>query len=293
MERAKDLVRGLARAASRAVVRPAPVRSVLRRLAKANVLPSSVWRHLPASQVVSFEVRGRALRCQLPDTDGVARELDWIGISGDEAATIDAVADLASAPGATIDVGANVGLYTTIAAACSDDPVWAFEPVPRTFKILEENLERNDLAARVQAARRAVGRDEGRTSFHVPWGDCPSSASLAQDGYRGLEGELIEVEVVRLDDVIDPTVPVSLVKIDVEGFEDAVLDGMQSLIDRWAPSIVLESNHDGPYAEVEARLRDHGYRFSQLRPEGRRPVDTIRTSEAERFRNFLCEPAAS
>lgn len=286
-------IKSVARSLVSVSTRPELVRRAIRRLARARVIPRSVWRHLPAARIVEFDVAGRRIRCELPDTDGVARELDWIGVRGEEAATIQVIAKLAASSEATVDVGANVGLYTTIAATCSDGPVWAFEPVPRTFEILEKNVERNDLGDQVQVARRAVGRDKGRTSFHVPWGDCPSSASLSATGYRGLEGELIEVDVVRLDDALDPDVPVGLVKIDVEGFEDAVIDGMSNLITRWSPSIVLESNHDGPYAEVEARLRSHGYQFAQLRPEGPRAVDSLRTGADERYRNFLCEPAST
>ena len=290
MTRVIGQVRRVARAMIRALVSVAIVRAGLRRLARARLLPPVIWRHLPASRIVEFEVAGQMLRCQLPDTDGVARELDWIGTSGHEAATIDVFAELASGPGAIVDVGANVGLYTVIAAASSADPVWAFEPVPRTFRILDENLARNGFGGAVRVAQRAVGRESAVTSFHVPWGDCPSSASLDETGYRVLEGELIEVEVVRLDDVVDETVPYGLVKIDVEGFEHAVIDGMENLIRRWSPAIILESNYDGPAEAVETLLRGHGYSFSQLGADGPKPVSTIRTDEDEQFRNFLCQP---
>lgn len=281
------------RFASRQIVSVPGMRSLLRMFVRAGVVPRRVWAHLPPAEVVSFDVGGRTVRCMLPDTDGVARELDWIGVKGDEAATIEAIARLARRPGASVDVGANVGLYSVIAASCSDDPVFAFEPVPRTFDVLQQNLELNGMGDRVQTRRAAVGSEGGSARFHVPWGDCPSSASLGADGYRGLEGEVIDVDIVSLDEFLDPDDVVSFVKIDVEGQEHVVLDGMTGIIERWGPAIVLESNHDGPSEEVERRLRVHGYTFNQLRPEGPVPVTTIRTGRDERFRNFLCEPASA
>ncbi len=289
---ASGAIRGLVRAASAGLIRIPGLRRLVRALARRHLVPAVIWRHLPASDVVSFAVAGREVRCALPDTDGVARELDWIGPVGDEAPTIRAIADLASKPGQVIDVGANVGLYSVIAGVCSTDPVRAYEPVPRTFAELEANLERNRLTERVALRRAAVGATSGRVSFHVPFGESPSSASLSPDGYRGLEGELIDVDVVRLDDEIGDE-PIALVKIDVEGHEHEVLDGMVGLLSKQQPPVILESNHDGPTSEVEARLRPHGYVFLQLRPDGPTPVDSLATTPDERFRNFLCVPAAS
>lgn len=283
-------VQDVLRACAKAIVAFPGARPIVRKLAQAGLIPRVVWRHLPPTPVVKFAIEGVNLSCALPDTDGVARELDWVGLSGDEAATIRVVARYAARPGVVVDVGANVGLYSLVAALFSEEAVRSYEPVPRTFTALLANLERNALGGSVIATCAAVGVASGRAAFHVPFGESPSSASLGPAGFRGLDGEVIDVAVVTLDEELADVEAIALVKVDVEGFEHLVLEGMQSVLQTHGPPIILESNHDGPFLEVEAKLQSQGYGFKQLRPEGPVVVESLRTAPNERFRNFLCEP---
>ncbi len=283
-----DDIKALGRRATGLLTSTAASRQAIGKLTQRGAIPRRVWHHLPPGGLVDFELPGgESVSLQLPDTDGVARELQWVGVSGAEAATIDAIYTHARQARTILDIGANVGLYTVIAALANPDAkVVAFEPVPSTFAVLGENLARNGLTD-LEHHNIAVGAESGTASFHVPYGDCPSSASFDESGFRGLDGEVVEVDVVTIDEIIAGDDPVDFVKIDVEGFEPLVLEGMTATIERCHPAIVLESNYDGPADEVAGILHDHGYEAAQLRPEGPRVVTSIRTTPDEAYRNFV------
>ena len=134
-----------------------------------------------------------------------------------------------------IDVGANVGTYTLIAASQvgSGGTVWGFEPTPRTFEICKLNLELNGLQERAHMIRAAVSDRAGRAKLRL--------FELA--GHNTLFGahddpSAIEVETVTLDEAMAPGARVDVVKIDAEGAEPLILRGMRRVIED-NPSIRL------------------------------------------------------
>lgn len=130
-------------------------------------------------------------------------------------------------PGMTVlDVGAHIGYYTALFSRLVGESgrVWAFEPHPENFAVLEANARGRNVR-RLQAA---VGEAPGRATLHVSPGS--SNHSLAP-GYTESRGSL-EVERVALDAWHDAgELPrVDFVKIDVEGGEAGVLAGMARLL---------------------------------------------------------------
>jgi FkbM family methyltransferase len=135
-------------------------------------------------------------------------------------------------PGMTfVDVGARVGL-STLAGARAVGPsgkVLAVEPVPLSFDLLNRALAINGLIHRVEAKRQAVGARRERCKFFV--GNVLGHSSLIRSDALSTASTIeIEVEVSPLDDLVRPGVRVDLVKIDVEGAELAVLEGMSRVI---------------------------------------------------------------
>ncbi len=128
------------------------------------------------------------------------------------------------------DVGANVGLLTIACARAtgSAGKVHAFEPDPAVRRQLEKTLHLNGLSWVDVHAAAAGGANEtlqfnvspiiGHSSLY----ELPTNESVG--------GQAIEVQVVRLDDVISTTAPLNVVKIDVEGAELDVLAGMSGHI---------------------------------------------------------------
>ena len=124
-----------------------------------------------------------------------------------------------------IDIGANQGLYSLIAAsnpACVR--AIAFEPVAATFAVLNQNLELNGLSDRVQALQMGISDRQGRCDIHVPPGHT-GMASLAGEHKAPDRCETLEVETIaapQLDDLLPDDHPL-IVKVDVEGHEATVI----------------------------------------------------------------------
>lgn len=137
-----------------------------------------------------------------------------------------------------VDVGAHVGTLT-VAGARRVGPtgkVFAFEPTPATFELLERTLDLNGLKW-ATARRVACGcRREQRTLYLGPVLGHSSLFPL-HEGYDASSAESmiasessVDVEVVPLDDFFHPGERVDFVKIDVEGAEIEVLTGMRRVI---------------------------------------------------------------
>jgi len=164
-----------------------------------------------------------------------------------------------------VDVGANVGSYTVLAAAAGAEVV-AFEPVPSTFLGLESNVLLNRLQGRVSARNLGLAGTPGRLAF---------TAGLDTVNHvlrPGEDAEAVEVPVSTLDVELSGREPAAL-KIDVEGFELPVLDGGEATLASPAlKAVVLETNGSGEGygvqdAELFARMARHGFQ-----PAGYDPV---------------------
>ena len=151
------------------------------------------------------------------------------------------MATLLRAEGGFVDVGANTGLYSVLAAHMTDTRrIIAFEPNPAALAALRRNLAINHFADRVTIHPVALSDRQGRLALYLPdaaHGQIETSASLEPD-FQVAAGS-IEVDVRRLDDIgIDTRVAV--IKVDIEGHEHAFLRGARDLIDRDRPFIFAE-----------------------------------------------------
>ena len=208
---------------------------------------------------------GARFWCDL--ADGIARDVCLVGHYEPQVSRV--VTQLLS-PGMTVvDAGANWGYFTLLAASLVGPAgrVLAFEPDPRVFDLLQRNLSLNAFA-HVTALPLAASR---------------STTTLVLDGYaenasnRGVsrvrEGGSASatsflVHAARMDDVLEQREirAVDLIKIDVEGAEDAVLDGMRAGLAAGRYRRILIELHPALLAERGQSpdqccqmLRDAGY----------------------------------
>jgi FkbM family methyltransferase len=189
-----------------------------------------------------------------------------------------------------IDVGANVGWHALLMATCVGPRgrVFAFEPNDTTRARLTAAVQANNLGT-VTIDPRAVSDRAGAAAFQAPsagefW-DGTGRLTRGQDGGRLVECVTIDACVAELG--IDR---LTLMKIDVEGWELSVLRGAAHTLKTHGPSVVFEydpayvSRCGGTPDALTAALVGAGYRLYALHP--RRPrtrVDRL----AERGGNFL------
>lgn len=157
-----------------------------------------------------------------------------------------------------IDVGANIGHYTKRMSELvgSQGRVFAFEPMTATFDLLSTN------AARFRHDNVSLLNFAASDACRLVHMDLPSFESGAANYYQAhitSNGSGTAVMSVRIDALELPQ-PVRLVKIDAEGHERSVVAGMEQLILRDHPVIVLEYSTDAPEEFLLAR----GYRRSYI-----------------------------
>jgi FkbM family methyltransferase len=121
--------------------------------------------------------------------------------------------------GRFFDVGAHIGAYTLIASEEEKASIFAFEPHPLTFRQLKHNVELNG-RTNVILLNAAAGRET--TSVFLT--DVGGSATNHLLSHR--RENAIAVPCLRLDEVCaEHGVTPEYIKIDVEGFEQEVLEG--------------------------------------------------------------------
>lgn len=150
-------------------------------------------------------------------------------------------------PGLVIDVGSNTGFYALLAASASArNAVLAFEPMAEIAERARRNAVRNDLAGRIHVHQVALGDRNGTAEFYVPpdaHGLVETSASLRRD-FKGEPATIRPVSSRRLDRALLrgrwAAKRISLIKIDVEGHEAAVLNGARWTIRLRRPVLFVE-----------------------------------------------------
>lgn len=163
-------------------------------------------------------------------------------------------------PGNTvIEVGANIGAHTVPLARLvgAHGHVHAFEPQPVIFQNLCANIALNSLL-NVHTYSQAAGSVSGQAIL-------PLVDYTKLGNFGGVEllnqGEGTAVPVVRLDDVLTDLTYVSLLKLDVEGWEQSVMEGASDLIARHRPMIYLENDRTDKSQSLIEHIQKLDYRL--------------------------------
>ena len=134
-------------------------------------------------------------------------------------------------PGDTvIDVGASFGYYTTLGSALAgpSGKVFSFEPSPVASRVIEEAILDSGIR-NIVLTKAAVGKAAGSVPLYLPDGGSLHSPSIL---YSDPAYSPVQVPVISLDGFgpLQGVPKVKLVKIDVEGYEPDVLEGMEHLV---------------------------------------------------------------
>ncbi len=174
------------------------------------------------------------------------------------------------------DVGANIGLYSVIAAGVRQSHVIALEPVPITIQGLKRNIALNNLGHLVDVQEVGAGEKDERTYISIDEECCNHIVNF---------GEGLEISIRRLDDIFRERTP-RLLKIDVEGFEGSVLKGAERLMsDPELRAIIVELNGLGSRygyddKNSDATIRKFGFKSYSYDPWLRRLCSSQMTGTA-------------
>lgn len=178
------------------------------------------------------------------------------------------IADL-DRSGAVLDVGANIGNHTLFFAGEGFARVHAFEPNPRTVQLLRFNT--GDLA-QIAVHAHGLSARAGTATAIIPRTNAGGASLQGGRQEGGAEGDRVAFDLRRFDDLAIAGEAVALVKLDVEGHEAEVVDGMRAMLARDAPTIIFECNRGTERAAADrlvALLGEIGYdRFTAIDRRG-------------------------
>jgi FkbM family methyltransferase len=145
-----------------------------------------------------------------------------------------------------LDIGSNTGHFAlAFNSIFPKVKIYSFEPIPECFRILEKSIEN---IQNMKAFNLGLGNQAGNLNFEQSKNSLSSSFRKMTNVHKlafpdTSENETISVTIEKLDtiqreiDIIDPL----LIKIDVQGFEDQVLEGGQRTIQR-AKMVIIETS---------------------------------------------------
>lgn len=181
---------------------------------------------------------------------------------------------------AFLDVGANHGIYSWVAARVASRVI-AVEPNPEVAAELVRTF-----GDRIDVVAAALSDHDGRVTLRVPRHDgrALTSRGTLDATAHGAEHEAIEVPCRRVDDLGLP--PLGMIKIDVEGHEHAVLAGAFATLSRDRPVVLveIEERHaPGATTTVPAMMADLGYDGSFLLDGTMTPMAAFRPELHQRL----------
>lgn len=236
-------------------------------------LKESVFRIMyPSPTVAAIDYRGR--KCVL-DTYGQGDYVSRMLLQGAiwEPNVAELIYSLCSVPNtAFLDIGANIGAHTAIAALAGASRIHSFECNPPTFKKLERSVQMNGWTT-VKLWNLAASDKEGYVPFtvvpdnigasyipetHKGW---PGATTPAEKGVRTATLDSLFIDLSGSDSVV--------IKMDVEGHELQALHGMRTLLSNVkVKHLILEINPVCVEADVIKEelelLRAAGFRHSYL-----------------------------
>lgn len=177
---------------------------------------------------------------RLVPEEHIQRQLFWYGYY--EKPLGDALKKIIRPGDVFLDVGANIGYFSLLAAKFEpQSAIVAFEPVSFLFEELRKNIAVNWFK-NIEAINAAAGdKEETKTIFISGKENLGMSSFQQPENYSGMKEQ---VKTLSLDDwfVKSGLTKIDIVKIDVEGSEVSVLRGMQQLLQKFKPVILIEIN---------------------------------------------------
>jgi FkbM family methyltransferase len=188
-----------------------------------------------------------------------------------------------------LDVGANIGFYSLHAAQIVglEGKVFAFEPTPKTFSRLLENVRINKFENTISCHNIGLSENKGILKLNVSTDGHDAWNTFASPTYDYFTNQ-IDIPVNTLDDVLISNnidvKKISLIKVDVEGWEVFVFRGAENFLKAEdSPALLVEFTEEFAFSagtschELYDLIKSYGYNWytydskqNQLIPEKKR-----------------------
>ncbi len=190
-----------------------------------------------------------------------------------------------------LDIGANYGTYTLVAAkqVGAEGKVWSAEPIPGVNKTLQASIMENGYE-NISLHQIALSDSDGSATFNVSESSEMSGIIQESDTDQG-----IKVETMSLDSFaeMEEIQAIDFLKMDAEGVEAAIIQNGQQFLQKESPLVLLEIKKDETYDfRAVEEIEKLGYEAYRLLPEHDLLVAHDRQENLDAFwiNLFFCKP---
>ncbi|MEM4068042.1 MAG: FkbM family methyltransferase [Candidatus Micrarchaeaceae archaeon] len=164
------------------------------------------------------------------------------------------------------DIGANYGFYTLLAQELiKNGEIHSFEPNPKIFPLLEKNAKL-EFYNNTYLNNIAVSNLDGNSNFYTFKNSSGYSSVIFNSSNKN--DEVFNVKTTTLDTYILDHRPPTIIKIDVEGAEQLVLEGAINVVKTHKPNIVMEVYKDDLHKNAVDILIKNDYEVYYLDANG-------------------------
>jgi FkbM family methyltransferase len=261
--------------------------------------PRAIYQHLYFEGQFEAEMFGIHFSMVNHNTK-LETQVFWGGAGGyEEKHSLKLWAKLSRDAHTILDVGANTGLYSLVAKALNPQAsVYAFEPIARFARELEQNCRLNHFDIEVQQIA-ASNQDGKAVIYDLPLEQHRHASLIESEAlrhYGGAKSNLVKVRIptIRLATFIqrEGIAKVDMMKVDVEGHEPEVLEGMGIHLDKMRPSILVEIHWEKQARGIESLLEGLDYLYFDIDEEtGPRRVPHLSKSSTRNY--LICSPTTA
>jgi|APSaa5957512576_1039674.scaffolds.fasta_scaffold28984_1 FkbM family methyltransferase len=173
------------------------------------------------------------------------------------------------------DIGANIGAYSLVAGKMNDKGlIFSFEPGYASFSSLISNININELTDRIMPISMAVSNNNSLDYFNYVTNEAGCASNSFGESIDYLGNQFVPhykqmISSMTLDSVIDFIEPPTMIKIDVDGIEDKIIEGARKTLTEGNVETVLVELVDGDDDRAKSVLSNmelYGYKIDSVHP---------------------------
>ncbi|HIJ53295.1 MAG TPA: FkbM family methyltransferase [Planctomycetes bacterium] len=167
-----------------------------------------------------------------------------------------------------VDVGANIGYFSLLAAKHKAGKVLAIEPFPKTYNMLNMNIKHNLFGNIIEPFNIALGSEEHIAKFVTSLG--PKNHVEYEVDKMQVNLPTVDVKVIKLDSLLKKRKEINkidFIKVDIEGYEYNFLLGARKTIEAFKPMIMIEieehrlAKYNVTAEKISNFMNDLGYKY--------------------------------